>query len=315
MSRGRTRRVNVDPHEPIPWRVLQDKRISFRARGILGYLLSLPDGWEASAERIAHETTEGRDAVATALKELEQVGYLARRKYQAATGKWAWIWLYSDTPDDLAKSVDEEMGKVGVATLDAAASGETVDGIPGDGLTGDDSASSQVAPSTGYPSTVHPSTDFQGTKKEPSTGELSTQETKNPSRSPRSAATYIPDDFKPTPEMVAWARAECPDVDGRYENAQFFDYWKDREDKGGMKRDWTRTWQRWMRKAQKDLEDRGKAGPRSGGLFDVSAAPRSRRQPQPQMNQTDANILRLLGATGTEDAAVVQFPQLPRGNS
>ena len=89
MSRGRTRRVNVDPREPIPWRVLQDKRISFRARGILGYLLSLPDGWEASAERIAHETTEGRDAVATALKELERAGYLARRAGRIPKRFWA----------------------------------------------------------------------------------------------------------------------------------------------------------------------------------------------------------------------------------
>lgn len=156
MSSGRTRRVNPDPSEPIPWRVLQDKRISFRARGVLGYLLSLPDGWEASAERIARDTTEGRDAVATALKELESVGYLARRKYQTTGGTWAWAWLYSDTPDELAAHVEDELRAAGAATVHW----ETVDGFPVDGPTSGNTTSPQVEPSTGKPNTEN-----QGTKK------------------------------------------------------------------------------------------------------------------------------------------------------
>jgi hypothetical protein len=80
--------------------VLEDERITFRARGILGFLLSRPDGWETSSERLASASPgEGRDAVRTALRELESVGYLARRKIQdSSTGRWATITAIVDRP-------------------------------------------------------------------------------------------------------------------------------------------------------------------------------------------------------------------------
>lgn len=55
--------------------VLQDKRLSFRARGVLAYVLSQPPDWDHSAERLAEASTEGEKAVISALKELEALGY------------------------------------------------------------------------------------------------------------------------------------------------------------------------------------------------------------------------------------------------
>jgi len=60
----------------IPWSTSQDRHLSFIARGLLGYALSLPPGWAFSAERIANETpNEGKRAVLNGLKELEAAGY------------------------------------------------------------------------------------------------------------------------------------------------------------------------------------------------------------------------------------------------
>lgn len=67
---------------------LEDDRLSFRARGVLAWLLSKPDGWKINADNIAQEGTEGRDAILTALKELETTGYLRRERVQMASGVW-----------------------------------------------------------------------------------------------------------------------------------------------------------------------------------------------------------------------------------
>ena len=69
-------------------RLLEDKRLSWRAKGIACYLFSKPDGWSINAKHIAACGVEGRDAVQTAMKELEDTGYLVRRKWQNDRGHW-----------------------------------------------------------------------------------------------------------------------------------------------------------------------------------------------------------------------------------
>jgi len=68
--------------------------------------------------------------------------------------------------------------------------------------------------------------------------------------------TRIPNDFKITQDMVAWARANTPDVDGRYETDQFVDYWASKAGTAATKLDWVRTWQTWMRRAQREAPTR-----------------------------------------------------------
>jgi hypothetical protein len=62
--------------------------------------------------------------------------------------------------------------------------------------------------------------------------------------------TRLPDDFSVSPEMVEWARTECPDVDGKRETERFGDYWRAISGAKGVKTDWPATWRNWMRRAQ-----------------------------------------------------------------
>ena len=68
--------------------VLRDTRLSYRSRGVLAAILSRPDNWRTSALQLSREGAEGRDAVLTALNELETFGYLARGKYALMMGLW-----------------------------------------------------------------------------------------------------------------------------------------------------------------------------------------------------------------------------------
>lgn len=67
--------------------VLRDSRLSFCARGILGHLLSLPEGQRGDIRTLAERTPEGRERVASALRELERFGYLKRAIKRTPEGR------------------------------------------------------------------------------------------------------------------------------------------------------------------------------------------------------------------------------------
>lgn len=88
--------------------VLQDERMSYRARGIWASLISRPDGWRTDSETLARQGKEGREAVRTALKELEQFGLLGRERVQdPETGAWGWVWIVGQDPAAVAHAVAE----------------------------------------------------------------------------------------------------------------------------------------------------------------------------------------------------------------
>lgn len=81
--------------------VLRDDRISFRARGVLAAILSRPDDWRTSAELLAKQSggREGRDAIASAMKELREAGYLVTRtERDPATGRIRTVNYIFDEP-------------------------------------------------------------------------------------------------------------------------------------------------------------------------------------------------------------------------
>jgi hypothetical protein len=69
--------------------------------------------------------------------------------------------------------------------------------------------------------------------------------------------TRLPDDWQPTPDLIAWARAQCPGVDLAHETAMFVDYWRAQPGQRGVKLDWPATWRNWVRKAYTEVRRRG----------------------------------------------------------
>ena len=62
--------------------IVRDSNITYRARGLLTYLLSQPDHWRTNSDRLSYPATEGRDAIRSALNELSNAGYLVLLKRQ-----------------------------------------------------------------------------------------------------------------------------------------------------------------------------------------------------------------------------------------
>lgn len=84
--------------------VVRDRRLSYRARGLLCAMLSYPDNWQFNRDWLAGQSEgEGQGAVRTALRELERYGYLKReRRKDQLTGKFGWEHVLYDTPQDAA---------------------------------------------------------------------------------------------------------------------------------------------------------------------------------------------------------------------
>ena len=66
---------------------LQDKKLSLKAKGLLSYMLSLPDDWDYSLKGLTTGCRDGIDSVRSAVRELEASGYLRRSKVRDARGR------------------------------------------------------------------------------------------------------------------------------------------------------------------------------------------------------------------------------------
>lgn len=87
---------------------INDARLSFRARGVLVWLLDKPDDWQCSAEQIALEGAEGRDAIRSVLGELEKCGYLVRNKHRGSDGQWHTEHTIYEVPPERETSAGPE---------------------------------------------------------------------------------------------------------------------------------------------------------------------------------------------------------------
>lgn len=68
---------------------LRDKSISLKAKGLLSQMLSLPEEWDYTLSGLACINKESKDAIRTAVNELEQAGYIRRRQTRNERGGFA----------------------------------------------------------------------------------------------------------------------------------------------------------------------------------------------------------------------------------
>lgn len=66
---------------------LKDKTLSLKAKGLLTVMLSLPNEWDYSMRGLARICKEGVDSIGSTLRELEQHGYIERKRVRKSNGQ------------------------------------------------------------------------------------------------------------------------------------------------------------------------------------------------------------------------------------
>ena len=81
--------------------ILRDERLPMNARGLLCTMLSLPDNWEFSERGLqAILPGNGLSAIKSALKVLQECGYLRRSKIRGKGGTFGgWQWELTNEPN------------------------------------------------------------------------------------------------------------------------------------------------------------------------------------------------------------------------
>lgn len=80
-----------NPYVMLNKEFLSDPKLSWRAKGMLTYLLSKPDNWQVNPNDLIKKSKDGRDAVYACLNELIEVGYIERNKIRNEKGHFSHI--------------------------------------------------------------------------------------------------------------------------------------------------------------------------------------------------------------------------------
>ena len=65
---------------------IKDTNLSWKAKGVMTYLLSLPDDWELHISELQNHATDGRESLQKVLRELVEKGYLIKEQTRNEKG-------------------------------------------------------------------------------------------------------------------------------------------------------------------------------------------------------------------------------------
>lgn len=78
---------------------LRDERLSLKSKGLLSLVLSLPDDWRISIEGMTQFSSDGKDAIRSAIRELTDAGYITRAQTHSEAGTFSgYDYIVHETP-------------------------------------------------------------------------------------------------------------------------------------------------------------------------------------------------------------------------
>lgn len=90
---------------------LRDKNLSLKAKGLLSFMLSLPESWDYSLSGLIAVCKEQESSIKSTLKELKDLGYLVIEKIRGEKGYFEYNYLIYELPIDLEKGKDNPEGE------------------------------------------------------------------------------------------------------------------------------------------------------------------------------------------------------------
>lgn len=93
---------------------LQNKTLSLKAKGLLSFMLSLPDDWNFSISGLCAVCKESNKAIKSTLDELKDHGYLIINKVRDNKGQYVYDYIIIENPDTQKGGVDERYVEDGI---------------------------------------------------------------------------------------------------------------------------------------------------------------------------------------------------------
>lgn len=90
---------------------LRDKNLSLKAKGLLSFMLSLPESWDYSLSGLIAVCKEQESSIKSTLKELKESGYLVIEKVRGEKGYFEYNYLIYELPIDLEKDKNNPEGE------------------------------------------------------------------------------------------------------------------------------------------------------------------------------------------------------------
>lgn len=84
----RIKKGSKNPYLMVLRSVAQDDRLSLKSRGLMLYLLSLPDDWQIYQREIAKHFPDGEFAIRGAFKQLKNYGYIKSTRLRDEKGTY-----------------------------------------------------------------------------------------------------------------------------------------------------------------------------------------------------------------------------------
>lgn len=88
MSTIRVRKNKDNPYVMLNKKLLQDPMLSAKAKGLLAYMLSLPDDWQIYVNELVKHFKDGRDSIRSGIDELINAGYITRERLRDEKGRY-----------------------------------------------------------------------------------------------------------------------------------------------------------------------------------------------------------------------------------
>jgi len=99
MSKNIFRQKRSSNFTVVPNEFLHSCGLSFKAKGLLSYLLSLPSDWEVHISHLATASKDGQDSVSSGMAELIEAKYVWRRP-RCGSEPGGWEYFIYDCPQE-----------------------------------------------------------------------------------------------------------------------------------------------------------------------------------------------------------------------
>lgn len=86
---------------------LRDDKLSWKAKGLFAYILSLPEDWKIYLNELQTHATDGETSLRSAIKELTDNGYIVQKRLKDDKGRWA-SYAYQIIENPLVENLNVE---------------------------------------------------------------------------------------------------------------------------------------------------------------------------------------------------------------